>query len=326
MTNTHTSSPCVLFIVLFISFPAFTQTSKQAVSSGPQLFEEGIVSTSMAERDMAISPDGKDMLYTVQLRAAGFQTILHRTKLNDGRWSEPKVAWFAGQFSDLEPAFSHDGKKLFFCSNRPVSGEVSKDYDIWVIEKKESGWSEPKNIGAPVNTDKDEFFPSIAQNGNLYFTATRKNGIGREDIFIARWENNRYAEPEPLDSAINSAAYEFNAFVSPDEQFVLFTSYGRAGEKGGGDLYISTKDAAGRWTKAKNCTILNSEKLDYSPFVSFDKKTLYFTSERHNISSSFADKPVTYSQLQHISPSALNGGGNIFYISFSELLQAVSDN
>jgi hypothetical protein len=324
MNNTKNALLPILFIVLFIPFTGKAQTSKLPATAMPQVFEEGVVSTSLYERDMAISPDGTEMFYTILVRPAGFQTIIHRSKAKDGRWSAPQVASFSGHYSDLEPAFSADGKKLFFCSNRPLNGQQAKDFDIWVIEKQEDGWGQPKNIGAPVNTEKDEFFPSVAQNGNLYFTATRKSGIGREDIFVARWENRQYTEPQVLDSAINSAFYEFNAFVAPDEQFILFSSFGRPGEKGGGDLYISIKDANGRWQPAQNCVMLNSEKLDYCPFVSFDKKTLFFTSERHNMSSSFPGTPVTYLQLQHISTSALNGSGNIFSVPFSDVLQALS--
>lgn len=326
MKHTKTALISIFFIVLFIPFPGNSQTSKLPAPLLPQVFEEGVVSTALPERDMAISPDGTEMFYTVQVRAVGFQTIIHRTKTKEGHWSPPRVASFSGNFSDLEPAFSTDGKKLFFCSNRPLSGQQPKDYDIWVIEKKDGSWSNPKNLGAPINTEKDEFFPSVTQNGNLYFTATRNNGIGKEDIYMARWENNRFAEPQALDSAVNSATYEFNAYVSPDEQFILFSSFGRVGEKGGGDLYISIKDAQGNWQPAKNCVMLNSEKLDYSPFVSFDKKTVYFTSERHHLASSYPGKAVTYAQLQNISTSVFNGNGNIFSFPFGEVLEALRGN
>jgi hypothetical protein len=322
MNNTRNALLPFYCLVLFLPFFGTAQTSALPVPVMPQIFEEGIVSSALYERDMAISPGGTDMFYTVSIRATGFQTIIHRYKTNNG-WSAPQVASFSGQYSDLEPAFSPDGKKLFFCSNRPLSGEQSKDFDIWFMEKRDSGWSTPKNIGAPINSDKDEFFPSIAQNGNLYFTATRKNGVGKEDIFLARWQNGQYAEPIALDSAINTPFYEFNAYVSPDEQLIFFSSFGRADEKGGGDLYVSIKDAYGRWQAAKNCVMLNSEKLDYCPFVSFDKKTLYFTSERHNFSTSSPGKSITWSQLQNISASVLNGNGNIYSVGLASVLQSL---
>lgn len=312
-------------IILMGLVPCFlaAQTNTLPSPPMPQLVEEGVVSTALYERDMAISPDGKEMFYTVLVRPAMFQTLVYRHKLENGRWSAPQVAGFSGHYSDLEPAFTADGKKLFFCSNRPLSGQQPKDFDIWYVEKQNGQWTNPQNLGAPVNAAGDEFYPSIAQNGNLYFTATRKNGVGKEDIFVARWQNGQYHEPEPLDTEVNSKLYEFNAFISPDEEFILFTSYGRPDDKGGGDLYVSFKDANDHWQPAVNCTMLNSEKLDYCPYVSVDKKTLYFTSERHNFSSSFPGRAITFSEIQQMSSGALNGNGNIYQIPFDNLLKAL---
>ncbi|MEJ0080379.1 MAG: hypothetical protein WDM78_05360 [Puia sp.] len=71
--------------------------------------------------------------------------------------------------------FSPDGQKLYFTSNRPLQGSDStKDYDIWYLLKKGDDWRGPFNAGTKINTGKDEFYPSQARNGNLYFT--RDNG------------------------------------------------------------------------------------------------------------------------------------------------------
>jgi len=54
---------------------------------------------------------------------------------------------------DLEPAFSPDGKKLFFVSSRPLTGEgPDKDFNIWFIERTAEGWSKPKQVGSNINT------------------------------------------------------------------------------------------------------------------------------------------------------------------------------
>jgi hypothetical protein len=128
-----------------------------------------------------------------------------------------------------------------------LTGNTIKDFDIWYVEKKDSKWDEPKNLGETVNSSTDEYYPSIALSGNLYFTAAYKNSVGKEDIYVSILENGKYATPVPLDTAVNSKTFEFNAFVSPDEQFIIFTSYGRKDGKGRGDLYMSTKDASGKW-------------------------------------------------------------------------------
>jgi len=278
-----------------------------------------VISTGLSERDFALSPGGNEIFYTLQSPQGVFQTILHISKQANGSWSKPVVAPFAGKYSDLEPAFSPDGKKVFFSSNRPVTGTEIKDFDIWVVEKQNDAWGEPKNIGAPVNTTADEFYPSITKSGNLYFTAAYKNAVGKEDIYLAKWENGKYNEPAPMDTAINSRTYEFNAFVSPNEDFIIFTSYGRKDDKGRGDLYMSTKDASGKWQAAKNLSSLNSDKLDYCPFVSFDKKILFFTSERTNLKKSFTDIPVKLDEITKSFTSPQNGGGDIYWINFETL-------
>lgn len=289
-------------------------------SPAPALLSEININTNLSERDFALSPDGNEIFYTLQSPAKNFQTILYLKKDTKGNWSKPEIAPFAGKYSDLEPAFTSDGKRLFFASNRPVTGNKIKDFDIWYVGKENGRWGDAKNIGDPVNTPADEYYPSVAQCGNLYFTSAYKNAIGKEDIYCSAWENGKYKEPVPLDSAVNSATYEFNAFISPDEQFIIFSSYGRKDDKGGGDLYMSIKDADGKWMPAKNLVTLNSDKLDYCPFVSFDKKTLYFTSERHILKDFFADKPASYSELMRSFSAPLNGGGNIYQVNFDELM------
>lgn len=287
----------------------------------PILFSEANINTNFSERDFALSPDGNEIFYTLQSPTRNFQTILYLQKDKKGNWGKPEIAPFAGRYSDLEPSFTTDGKKLFFASNRPLTGDKIKDFDIWYVEKRDGQWGEPKNVGEPVNTSIDEYYPSIAKNGNLYFTATRKNTIGKEDIYLSLFENGKYTDPVSLDSAINSTTYEFNAFVSPDEQFIIFTSYGRKDDKGRGDLYMSIKDEKGKWQPAKNLALLNSDKLDYCPFVSFDKKILFFTSERHTLKETFTDKTTNYAELISNYSSPLNGGGNIYWINFEGLIQ-----
>lgn len=286
-----------------------------------QLFGEQLISTGLYERDFALSPDGKEIFYTLQAPQGGFQTILHLIKLPDGKWSKPAVASFAGKFSDIEPAFSPDGLKLYFSSNRPLNGTNTKDFDIWITEKKDNQWQEPRNLGLPINTPMDEYYPAVTLSGNLYFTAAYKNAIGKEDIYVAKWENGKYSEPLPMDTAINSKTYEFNAYVSPEEDLIIYTSYGRPDDKGRGDLYLSRKDKLGHWLPAKNLAALNSDKLDYCPFISFDKKAFYFTSERNALSKSYADKPATLAGLIKSFNSSQNGGGDIYWVSLESILE-----
>lgn len=313
----------LLFTILFTQIASAQQKIQlEQFPSSPVLFVEGIVSTGLSERDLALSPDKTEIFYTLQSPEGVFQTILYMKKDRSGNWSKPEIAPFAGKFSDIEPAFSADGNKLFFSSNRPLTGTTVKDFDIWFVEKKNNGWGEPQNLGMPVNTSADEFYPSITKSGNLYFTAAYKHSVGKEDIWLAKWENGKFAEAVSLDTAINSKMYEFNAFVSPEEDFIIFTSFGRKDDMGRGDLYMSVKDASGKWLPAKNLSFLNSNKLDYCPFVSFDKKALFFTSERNNLKNSYISAAVNAEELAKSLKAPQNGFGDIYWISFDKVMEA----
>ncbi|MEZ4684644.1 MAG: hypothetical protein R3B47_00800 [Bacteroidia bacterium] len=152
----------------------------------------------------------------------------------------------------------------------------------------------------------------MTANGNLYFTAIYENGIGSEDIFLSKNQNGTYLPPEPLDTMVNGKGYEFNAWVSPDERMIIFSSFGRPDGFGGGDLYVSKKDAEGHWMAAQNLgKDINSDKLDFCPFYDRQNQLLYFTSRRRVA----AVPPLkSLESFREASEQVDNGLGNIYRI------------
>ncbi len=204
-------------------------------------------------------------------------SVIMMSHKEGGKWQQLEVAPFSGEFADLEPMFDPSGKKLFFSSKRPRPDRAGEDWDIWVTTREKDGWSEPENLGAPVNSTGNEFYPSIASNGNLYFTTQREGGVRAEDIYRAMHEDGKYLACVPLGQGVNSKLYEFNAFVTPDESAIIFSSQGREGEFGGGDLYISRRGSTGEFGPAELLPEgINSTSLDYCPFLWHGM--LYFTS------------------------------------------------
>lgn len=318
----------LIFIFFYVSDFAIGQNTlfNKKPPLSPELFGEAIISTNLYERDMALSPDGSELFYTLQSPQGVFSTIMYMRKKQSGEWSSPEVAPFSGHYSDMEPAFRADGKAIYFVSNRPLKGDSLKDYDIWFVKRTGRGWSTPVNLGAPVNTSENEFYPSVASNGNLYFTANYPKGKGKEDIYVAKWDRDHYAEPLALDSGVNSSFYEFNAFISPDEDYIIFSSFGRKDDKGRGDLYISFKSSDGSWKPAQNLSLINSEKLDYCPFVSFDRKIFFFTSEKNSLKTFYAPAPADLKTLKASYNGIMNGQGNIYWLSMESLLSSVKRN
>jgi len=276
----------------------------------PQLLAPGIVSTRYKERDAAVSPDGREFYFTM---STGFGYAIVFTKERDGKLTPPEVASFSGKYSDLEPAFSPDGKRLYFVSNRPLEepGEP-KDHDIWYVEREGAGWGTPVNIGEPINSDKNEYYPSIAKSGAIYYTAPYE---GAEDIFRSRLIDGEYQPPERLSEAVNSEKYEFNAFIDPDEHYIIFTSYGRDDDLGGGDLYISFRSDDDTWSDAAHMgDMVNSPALDYCPCVTADGQYLFYTSKKSKLGL-YPDQPLSYKQIIESLDNIENGQDNIYWVN-----------
>jgi Tol biopolymer transport system component len=302
------------------SSPNNSYFNQPSPSDTPVLFAPNIISNDLGNRDMAISPEGDELFYTIQYGRGLISVIMHSKKMN-GKWSKPEIASFSGIYNDLEPAFSFDGTKLFFVSNRALNnGNATKDYDIWFVTKQNGEWIDPQNIGALVNSEKDEFYPSLTKNGDIYFT--RAVDGREEDILFCKFSNGKYKEAQALPDVINSVNDEFNAFIDPDEQFIIFSVYGRKDDNGGGDLYISKKNENGEWMPAKNLKMpVNSKYLDYCPYITPDKKYFFFTSNRHKIKIPFSKKQNIQS-LQTLLHSPLNGYDNIYWMSTKNILSS----
>jgi len=250
----------------------------------PEVFAPGIVSTELNTRDMAITPDGREIYFCVNLGSFTFSTIMV-TRLKDGAWTAPEVmehmedpgCW------NIEPCISADGKKFFFMSNRPdkAKNEAKGDEDIWVMERAGDGWGEPTNLGLPVNSDSAEFFPSLTRDNTLYFTR-RDEASGIEHIYRSRLRDGRYQEPEKLPAQVNSGQTRFNAFIAPDESFIIVPVYGRKDSLGQTDYYVSFRGADGTWSEAVNMgpKINSASGSEYSASVSPDGRYLFFMASR----------------------------------------------
>jgi hypothetical protein len=284
----------------------------------PEVFASGIISKGMFERDMAISPDGDEIYYSVIMGRFDY-TMIMVVKRENGVWGEPEVAEFSGnpKWKDLEPFISPDGKRFFFMSNRPdtTNGETEPgDEDIWVMDRTGSVWSAPYNLGEPVSSDKEEYFPSVTKDGTIYFTRQEKGSpIGH--IYRSRLINGEYTEPEKLPEEVNSGQAQYNAFIAPDESYIIVPTYGREDSGGGTDYYISFRNENDEWTGPFNMgDKINSESnSEYSAYVSPDGKFIFFMSDRKKPLSELPGK-FDGEYLEGFHNSSQNGYPDIYWM------------
>jgi len=318
-----------LLVIIFLCASSYKKNEEvKKQNEKPILFAEGIISTEDDEFGATFTPDGKTCYFTMKSPStiSSSVVVICVSHFQNGQWTAPEIASFSGKYHDFNPCISPDGEKLFFISSRPFENRKSADADIWMVKKTDNGWSEPENIGAPVNTKGWELGCSVASDGTLYFSTT---GIsGNPDLYKSKFENGKYQKPESLGDSINSIYSETDLFIAPDQNYILFASQGRpdgmsdAGASVSyprGDLYISfNKD--GKWTSPKNLGAdINSIAEESNPWVSHDGTTLYFTSERNFISIPM-NPVLDYNSLEKSLHSTLNGLGNIYQVSVSTFM------
>ncbi|MDQ3101911.1 MAG: OmpA family protein, partial [Bacteroidota bacterium] len=85
------------------------------------------------------------------------------------------------------PFVSHDGKRLYFVSDRP--GGIGGT-DIWFCDNLGNQWGVPQNIGPKINTVGNEMYPCLKRDSTLYFASTGHPGLGGMDLFYSRLSRN----------------------------------------------------------------------------------------------------------------------------------------
>jgi len=214
------------------------------------LFAPAIISTGDYESHPTFTPDSREM-YFLKMAPNFSRWSIFVSRYKDGGWSLPEVAPFSGQYQDADPYITADGKHFYFISDRPVDagGERQSHHDIWVMDKTASGWSAPRHLPGPINSNADEFYPIALKNGTLYFGSLRKEANGVSDIYRAVPQKDGSYAVENLGLPVNTQAGEYEAFVTEDERLMLLAITRRPDSLGDIDLYVSHKQADGKWTR-----------------------------------------------------------------------------
>jgi Tol biopolymer transport system component len=228
----------------------------------PKIFGKGIVSVdNKNSHALAISPDGKTIIFSRYPDRTSY--IL---TFENGKWSEPGESFFYGK----EVSFSSDGKKIFYYT----------EGDIFFVEKKNDGWSNPIRMGENINTAEAEYYPCIVDDGSMYFSRDGNWKTGR--LMYSRFSNGNYMKAVDLGLPINSGG-ALHAWISPDESYMLFNSP-REGSFTQNDIWVSFRKNDGSWTIPINAgeKINSGADAILCPTVSPDGKYMFFTKLNFN--------------------------------------------
>jgi outer membrane protein OmpA-like peptidoglycan-associated protein len=151
------------------------------------------INTKFWESHASISKDGKTLYFTSNRKDGVGDMDIYMSKLqDDGRWGLPinLGAMVNTPLNEDTPFITENDSLLCFSSQ---GHENMGGYDIFVSKLNASGqWSEPKNIGYPINTTDDDLFYYPWDNARVgYISLIRKDGFGKEDIYAVQPDNDK---------------------------------------------------------------------------------------------------------------------------------------
>jgi len=180
------------------------------------------------------NPEGNssDKIIKLEIYASHIKT--------DGQhWDEQLVPfrWNSNTYNCAHPALSPDGNKLFFTSDMK-SGYGGMD--LYVCKKEGDVWGEPENLGPAINTQGNEVFPYVNENGTLYFSSDGHGGLGGLDLFSCTPTDLGFSIPENMGAPMNSNSDDFGITIT-DKKGYFSTNRGHKGIDDDIFQFVNTK-------------------------------------------------------------------------------------
>jgi hypothetical protein len=248
----------------------------------PKVFAPGILNNDkMGAFCTVFSPEGNGFFFVYYEKSDDESGGIYRMRRINNIWTKPEKLPFNSTTLDGDMCMSTDGNTLVFRSSRALpSGKKPKNHTyLWFVKRTNHGWSTAKPLfcgGEPVRTG----YPSISNNGTLYFAHRRNNYLG---IYCSRLINNKYVTPEHIYTVFNQDFIHGDMFIAPEENYMIISCKDRSGKIGYGglDLYIIFRRSDGTWVPAINMgKSINTKNGENCPQVSPDGK--YFFFNRYN--------------------------------------------
>lgn len=185
------------FILQIIILPVVMITAEHYTMADSDIYENLLktVNTDSDETSCSMTADGKTFVFTRKPKDTK-QYDIYITEYKNGTWTQPAPVDKINTKSDeISPFITRDGKYIVFSSNRPESLKNSKasrpSFDLYISEKKDKSWGDPRPLKSDVNTFDDETNPYLTNDSStLFFTRTVFNDSSKISIMQATYSGD----------------------------------------------------------------------------------------------------------------------------------------
>jgi outer membrane protein OmpA-like peptidoglycan-associated protein len=206
------------------------------------------------------------------------------------------------EWDEYHPSITGNSKEMLFTVRRPsdeftVCKTCQKEEDIYSSVQQNGVWQPRTKLEKPINTGNNEGAQSISSDGKyLFFTiCSNEFGYGSCDLYWSKREGEGWSEPKNCGPKVNTKYWESQPSISADSKTIYFTS-NRPGGHGGMDIWKTEMISEGVFSEPVNLgNVINTPYDEISPFIHFDQKTLYFSSDGH---LGMGGKDLFYTKLQ----------------------------
>ncbi len=142
------------------------------------------INSGNSETSVSLSSDGR-VLYFTSSRKGGFGgKDIYKSELQpNGEWGPAEnLGKTVNTSFDEESPFIHPDNKILYFSSLGHKGMGG--FDVFKTEKVNNQWTEPENLGYPINTSADDIHFILSAKGLVgYYASNRPGGFGEEDIY-----------------------------------------------------------------------------------------------------------------------------------------------
>ena len=271
-------------------------TARAACEFGPGQSLGDVINSSVFDGSPTVSRDETELFFTSD-REGGGDILVSMRPDKSTAWGAPINAGAMINDSlggDFSLRLSEDGKTLYFASNRG-GGFGSADMYVATRASPRETWARATNMGPLLNTQAFEAFPTPSADGlTLYFNRSATFDGQDSDMWVTTRAstNDPWGAPQRVSGDINSERADFSPSLTADDKTMYFASE-RAGSL---ELWVAARaDRTQEWGAAERLAaeVNVARSMTLAPFISSDRRSLYFMSARQDSGTAAACTPTT---------------------------------